>query len=63
MQRRVYDALNVLCALDVIIKDRNKVTFKGYQGLVRSPLVNFSKNDLKNQGEMPKSPHLSPRQK
>lgn len=33
MQRRVYDALNVLSALDIITKDRNKITFKGYQHL------------------------------
>ena len=34
VQRRVYDALNVLCALDVINKDRNRITFKGYQHLL-----------------------------
>ena len=31
VQRRVYDALNVLSALDVITKDRNRVSFKGYE--------------------------------
>jgi len=30
VQRRVYDALNVLSALDVISKDRNRIAFKGY---------------------------------
>ena len=34
VQRRVYDALNVLSALDVITKDRNKIQFKGYQHLL-----------------------------
>jgi len=34
VQRRVYDALNVLTALNIIVKDRNRVTFKG------SPFVN-----------------------
>ena len=29
VQRRVYDALNVLSALGIITKDRNKVTFRG----------------------------------
>jgi hypothetical protein len=31
----VYDALNVLSALDVINKDRNRITFKGYSTLVK----------------------------
>ncbi|CDW87654.1 transcription factor dp1 [Stylonychia lemnae] len=35
VQRRVYDALNVLSALDVITKDRNRITFKGYNGLLQ----------------------------
>eukprot|EP00347_Sterkiella_histriomuscorum_P005849 403355038 len=35
VQRRVYDALNVLSALDVITKDRNKITFKGYNGILQ----------------------------
>ena len=34
VQRRVYDALNVLTALNIIIKDRNRVKFKG------SPFIN-----------------------
>jgi hypothetical protein len=29
----VYDALNVLSALDIITKDRNRITFKGYNHL------------------------------
>jgi len=36
VQRRVYDALNVLSALDVINKDRNRITFKGYNGLLQA---------------------------
>ena len=35
MQRRVYDALNVLSALDVINKDRNRISFKGYATLLK----------------------------
>lgn len=35
VQRRVYDALNVLSALDVINKDRNRITFKGYSQLLK----------------------------
>lgn len=35
VQRRVYDALNVLSALDVINKDRNRITFKGYNMLLQ----------------------------
>ena len=34
VQRRVYDALNVLSALSIIKKDRNRIKFKG------SPFVN-----------------------
>lgn len=34
VQRRVYDALNVLSALNIIKKDRNKIKFKG------SPFIN-----------------------
>lgn len=34
VQRRVYDALNVLSALDIITKDRNRITFKGYEHLL-----------------------------
>lgn len=29
MQRRVYDALNVLAALNIIVKDKNKLTWIG----------------------------------
>jgi hypothetical protein len=35
VQRRVYDALNVLSALDVINKDRNRISFKGYATLLK----------------------------
>lgn len=34
VQRRVYDALNVLSALNIIRKDRNRIKFKG------SPFIN-----------------------
>jgi len=36
----VYDALNVLFALDVIHKDRNKITFRGFQNLLEMAQVN-----------------------
>ena len=29
VQRRVYDALNVLAALNIIVKDKNKLTWIG----------------------------------
>jgi hypothetical protein len=29
IQRRVYDALNVLSALNIITKDRNKISYRG----------------------------------
>ena len=34
VQRRVYDALNVLSALNIIKKDRNRIKFRG------SPFIN-----------------------
>jgi hypothetical protein len=39
VQRRVYDALNVLSALDVIDKDRNKISFKGFDALINNTIT------------------------
>lgn len=38
VQRRVYDALNVLSALEVINKDRNKISFRGFDTLINTTM-------------------------
>jgi hypothetical protein len=38
VQRRVYDALNVLSALGIINKDRNKIHYKGILKKESNPL-------------------------
>lgn len=43
VQRRVYDALNVLSALEVINKDRNKISFKGFENLIATTIANEAK--------------------